>query len=660
MVSGLAALFIGGINSDVFLIQLLNGLSLGMLYVLMAAGMSVIFGISEILNFAHGVLYMLGAYLAFTIVGETGSFILALFVAPFAVAIIAAGIERSTLSRIYGRGPLYHILLTFGLLLMITDAVEFIWGPGQQFLGVPEALSGVIDLGLVPYPRYRVFIIVISSILAIATWLLFRYTEFGLIIRAGAQDQQTVRLMGVDMKRYFTLVFALGSLLAAAGGVLASPLLNVNPSMGNDILIIAFIVVVVGGLGSFLGSVLAALVIGVLQTLGSVVVPEISGFLIFLVMFAVLIIRPEGILGTYEVRKEAAKLSFDETIRPVSLTDRRVLAVLGVLVLLPVGAELEIYSPYFLGLIATMFVFGMLALSLDIVMGYTGLISFGHAAFFGVGAYAVGLTALHIGNSFLLAVAIAIVVSTVIAWIIGFISMRLAGVYFAMITFAAAQMLYQLSLTLPDITGGSNGLTGMPDMHLLGVVNLSEPSIFYYFALVLLLGAYYVAVRVMDSPFGRVLTAIRESERRATFLGYDTNKYKRRAFAFSGAVGGLSGALFATFQTFVSPNTLFWFVSGDALFAMILGGTGTLFGPIVGGAVLVGLDQILAQEIDQWRFVLGTILVLVVIFAPRGLVSVYRSLTEWVSNRRPPTAVPDPSLGQRDTDDSGSAAGDKP
>lgn len=660
MNSGLAPLIIGAIDSNLFFIQLLNGLSLGILYVLMAAGLSVIFGITEILNFAHGVLYMLGAYLAFTVVDATGSFVVALFVAPFAVAAIGVIVERTTLSRIYGRGPLYHLLLTFGLLLVITDLVKLIWGSGQQFLGVPEFVSGVMLLGPIAYPRYRLFIIATGSVLALATWLVFRYTEFGLIVRAGAQDQQTVRLLGVNLKWYFTIVFALGSFLAAAGGVLASPLLNVNPSMGNDILIIAIIVVVVGGLGSFLGSVIAALVIGLLQTLGSIIVPELSGFLIFLVMFGVLLLRPEGVLGSYEVRKEAAKLSFEETIRPVSLSDRRVLAVVGVLLVLPPVAEVGLFPSFFIGIIGLMFVFGMLALSLDIVMGYTGLISFGHAAFFGLGAYAVGLTALHVMNSFLLGAAIAIIVSAVIAWLIGAISVRLAGVYFAMITFAAAQMLYQLSLSRPDITGGSNGLTGIPHIELLGVINLSEPFVGYYFALALLLGAYYLAVRIMRSPFGVVLTAIRESERRATFLGYDTNLYKRRAFAFSGAVGGLSGALFVTFQTFVSPNTLFWFVSGDALFAMILGGTGTLFGPIVGGAVLVGLEHILAQHFDQWRLFLGLILVLVVLFAPRGLVSLYRRAAEWLANRRPPSATPASGSDQPDATESAPSAGENP
>jgi len=627
-----------GIDPSLFVIQLLNGLAVGILYVLLASGMSVIFGITDILNFAHGALYMIGAYLALPIIGVTGSFFAALLLAPLAVAIIGAAIERSTLSRIYGRGPLYHVLLTFGFVLIITDLVEFVWGKGQQLISTPDALTGTIQLGPIYYPKYRLFLIVFGAALAIGTWTLIQYTKFGLIVRAGAQNQQTVRVLGVNIGEYFTLIFALGALLAGAGGVMAAPLLSVSPSMGSSVLVIAFIVVTVGGLGSYSGSVFAALIIGVIETLGSVYLPGLSGLLIYLIMFGILLLRPQGISGSYEVRAETAKLSFSDRIDPVQLSDQRVLVVVGVMALFPLGIE-YLFSSYILGLITLMLIWGLLALSLDIVMGYVGLISFGHAAFFGAGAYVAGLAVLHITNSFLLAVGLAIVVATVIAWVIGALSMRLAGVYFAMITFAAAQMLYQMSLSFPKYTGGSDGLTGIPNFQLLGAIDLGSTVTLYYVALAALLGSYYVSLRVMDSPFGRVLTAVRESERRASFLGYDTNKYKRRAFAFSGAVGGLAGALFAAYRTFVSPNTLYWLVSGDALFAMVLGGTGTLFGPVIGGAVLVGMEHLLSTYVDQWRIVLGTFLVLIVLFAPRGLVSVYRQLIDTFGARGPPRSA---------------------
>jgi branched-chain amino acid transport system permease protein len=629
-----AVLSLAGINTNLLLIQLLNGLALGVLYILIASGMSVIFGMTDILNFAHGAFYMLGAYLALTVIGATESFLLALVLAPIGMAIIGAGIERLTLHRIYDRGPLYHVLLTFGLVLIITDLVELIWGTGQQLVSAPAFLAGTVSLGPIFYPKYRLFTIGAGAVLAVGTWAIFRYTRFGLIIRAGAQDRQTVRVMGVDTGKYFTLVFALGSLLAGTAGVLAAPFLSVNPTMGNGILIIAFIVVVVGGLGSYFGSVVAALLIAFLETLSIVFVPELSSYLIYLAMLGILLFRPQGLFGAYKIRSEVAKISFTESIEPVPLSDRRVLALLVVFAVIPLGLDL-FFTSYTLGLVSLMFIWGLFALSLDIVMGYLGLISFGHAAFWGVGAYAVALTVTAVSDSFLLAVLVAVLATAVLAWAIGALSVRLTGVYFAMVTFAAAQLLYTFFVSQRDLTGGSNGID-IPDVYLLGV-DLANPVAFYYLALAVLVGSYYVAVRVMDSPSGRVLAAIRESERRVSFLGYDTNKYKRRAFAFSGAVGGLAGALFMTYQQFITPDALYWFVSGDVLFAMILGGIGTLYGPIVGGAVLVGLEQVLSTYVDEWRLVIGLILVLIVLFAPRGLASIFRSVAGAV--RRSTTAA---------------------
>ena len=637
-----------GLSAQRLAFLILNGLALSMLYVLIASGFAVIFGITDVLNFAHGVFYMLGAYLALTVVDATGSFFVALFVAPLAVAGIGILIERLTLQHIYDRSPLYHVLITFGVLLVVTDLVEIVWGTGTQFFQTPESFAGAVSVGPVMYPQYRLFTIVAGAVVALATWLLFRYSTFGLIVRAGAQDQGTVRLMGVDISTYYTLVFGLGTLLAAVAGVLAAPFLSVNPEMGNEALIIAFVVVAIGGLGSFGGSIVAGLVVGFAQTAANTFVPELSGFVFYILLLVVLLVKPEGILGAYEIRDQTAKLSYDETIPPVDLTDYKVLGVLAVLAVLPLVGPSTFMSTYGLGLVALMFVWGILALSLDTVTGYTGLISFGHAAFYGIGSYAVALTTLHVTNSFLLALAAAMLVAGVVAWLVGAISARLSGLYFAVVTFAIAQMLYELSVTWSDLTGGSNGLP-IDRVELLSI-DVSNTFTFYYLSLALLVGLYYCAKRIMYSPFGLQLKAIRESERRAAFLGYDTNKAKRRIFGVSGAIGGVAGALFVTHQTFTSPETLFWLVSGDALFAMILGGVGTLFGPIIGGAVLVGLDQMLTIYFDHWRLILGLLLIVIVLFAPRGLVSFYYIGRDLVYGDRNPLLERDPGLVDEDVD----------
>ncbi len=627
------------VNANLLALQLLNGIALGVLYLLIAAGLSVIFGMTDIINVAHGALYALGAYFALSVIDATGSFWLALVIAPIAVGVFGVAMERTTLHRIYDRDPLYHIILTFGFLLMITESIEYIWGKSPQRFSIPAELTGALQMGPIFYPKYKLFLIVAGIVMAAAVWALFEFTEFGLVIRAGAQDAGAVRLMGLDVSNYFTLVFALAAVLAGAAGVLAGPFLNVIPSMGDSILIIAFIVVIVGGLGSFRGSVVAAMLIGIIQTLGSVLVPELTGFTVFLLMIAVLLIRPQGLFGEYQVRQEATKVEFTEMIDPIRLSDRRALALIGVLLIAPLGIG-TVYSSFLIGLLSLMFAWALLALSLDLVLGYMGLLSFGHAAFWGIGAYVAALVAIHVTNSFLLALAVSIVITAVVAWVIGALSIRLAGVYFLIITLAFAEIFNEAALKFDAITGGSDGLSGMPTMELAGVLNLGNTVIFYYVSLAIIVGIYWLTVRMLDSPFGRAMNAIRESERRLKFLGYDTDMYKRRAFTLSGAIGGVAGVLFATYQTFVSPGALNWIVSGDAFIIVLLGGMGTLFGPMIGASVFVGISELVSGYIDQWRFLLGLLLVLIVMFAPRGLISIRRVVTDALDDYRNGSAQP--------------------
>ncbi len=623
------------ISPSLFVTELLNGLTLGVLYLLIAAGLSVIFGMTDIINFAHGALYMLGAYLGLSVIGVTGSFWLALLIAPILVGVVGAVMERLTLHHIYDRDPLYHIILTFGAMLMITEGVKYVWGPQPQQFSTPAILAGTATMEMsmlsISYPIYKLFLIAAGVGVALLVWGLFKFTDFGLIVRAGAQNPGTVRLLGIDVSNYFTLVFALGAALAGAAGVLAAPFLSVSPSMGDSILIVAFITVVVGGLGSFRGSVVAAILIGLVESLGNLLVPELTGFSVYLLMIAVLLVRPQGLLGEYKVRQASTKVSFDEVIPPVRVTSKTGLAAIAVLMLVPLGIGI-VWSSYYVGLLSLIFVWALLALSLDIVMGYMGLLSFGHAAFWGVGAYVTVLTTVHYTDLFPVALLLAAVTCGVIAWGIGALSIRLTGVYFAMITLAFAELFHQIGVTWSEVTGGANGLI-MPIPQMFGI-NLGDTVVFYYLTLAILVGTYALSVRILDSPFGRVVKAIRESERRTASLGYDTNKFKRRAFALSGTIGGIAGSLFAGYQWFVSPETLHWVVSGDAVIAMMLGGMGTLFGPMIGAAVFIGISEGLSAYIPGWRFLLGLFLVLIVMFAPRGIASLPRVISKSTGDAR--------------------------
>lgn len=273
----------------------LDGLVSGTLYVVMALGLSIILGMIGLVNFFHGILYALGAYLALTVSGVP--FGVALLVAPIAVAAIAMTIETVFLRRFYGRDPVLGLLFTFGLSLAGEDAIRMIWGTTGIPFDIPRLLSGSIQIGGFQYSVYRLFIVAVAAAVIAGLWLLFNKTPTGLIIRAGSRDGEMVRLLGIGLKPTFTLVFGLGAALAALGGVLAAPLAGVHPAMGAEVLTVAFVVVIVGGLGSFQGAVWAGLLVGVVVTLTRAYLPILSQASMFVLMVAVLLIRPRGLFG---------------------------------------------------------------------------------------------------------------------------------------------------------------------------------------------------------------------------------------------------------------------------------------------------------------------------------------------------------------------------
>ncbi|SDQ22325.1 ABC transporter permease [Natronobacterium texcoconense] len=649
-----------------FLQALVDGLTIGVVYVLLAAGLSVIFGVMHVINFAHGELFALGAYFALALVapfGGTGFFV-ALFVAPLLVGVIGVAIERYTVQPLYGRNPLYHILLTFGLVLVINDLIYLVWGPGNVNLAVPAMLSGTVGVFGLTASVYNLFIIVFGAAMALAVWSLLEYTRYGLIIRAGSQDRQMVRNLGIDIDRYYSLVFGVGAALAAIAGIVLGGYQSVNPEMGMSVIIPAFVIVVLGGLGSFKGAVVGGLLVGIIQTLLRHYAPFFEGTVIFLLMIAVLLLRPHGLFGTETPEDEGGgdllTGSGGGFLEPET-RKRLGFAMVGLLALVPLGAG-TLYSTYAVTLMIEILIWGLFALSLDFVMGYTGLVSLGHALFYALGAYAVALVLVHVSQSAFVAVALAIVISAAIAWFVGYLSIRVSGVYFAMITLAFAELFYNMLYRL-EITGGSEGLFGLSAYYglagvgisleeiaiFVGPVALTGQSLFYYIALATLVASFLLTRRMLESPFGAVLKSIRENEQRATFVGYETTVYKRRAFVISGALAGLAGGLFTLNAGYATPSFAYWLHSGEVIVMVILGGMGTLYGPIIGSGVFFGLEEVLTGFTERWRLVLGTIFVLFVIFLPRGLVSLPAQFEPYLGGSGPgPEPTPDESTVRGD------------
>lgn len=282
---------------NVYLLQVVNGIGIGMLYFLLAVGLSIVFGLLRFVNFAHGAFYLLGAYLCFEAAKRGINFWGALLVVPLLVAAVGWIAEKTLLQRVYPKAHEFHILITVGFALMMQEAVIVQWGPLGDSVAVPATLQGVVMWGDFIYPKYRLFVIAFTAGLAALLWWILEGTRLGSAVRAGSESPEMVSLLGINVFRIFSLVFALGAATAAIAGVLAAPIRGVEPFMGIEALAVAFVVVVVGGLGSFSGALVGGILIGVVQSVMSTLWPEAARLMIYVAMAAILLLRPHGLLG---------------------------------------------------------------------------------------------------------------------------------------------------------------------------------------------------------------------------------------------------------------------------------------------------------------------------------------------------------------------------
>ena len=279
------------------LAQVFTGLVLGMIYVLLAIGLSLIFGLMTVVNFAHGALFMLGAYFGVFLLSYTRSFWVALIVAPLMVGALGLLMERFLIRRLYGRSPDDPLLLTYGLSQMLVEGVKVIWGKIGLTLDPPRALAGAVNLGFMSFPAYRIFLIGVTVAVLVGLYFFLGRTNIGLIIRAGSRDPLMVRALGIDLSRVWLVVFGIGTALAGLAGILAGPMRGAYAEMGVTMVIESFVVIVVGGMGSLLGAVVAGLLIGQVVGLTTLFIPKAAEIMVFMVMAVVLLVRPSGLFG---------------------------------------------------------------------------------------------------------------------------------------------------------------------------------------------------------------------------------------------------------------------------------------------------------------------------------------------------------------------------
>jgi branched-chain amino acid transport system permease protein len=278
-------------------IQLLNGIVQGMIYALVAAGLTLIFGMLDIPNFAHGAFYALGAYVAFTVIASTGNFWLAIAVVPLVIAGLGLLVDAFAMRRLARAGHVYQILFTLGLVLIVQETIVLIWGADPTSVDVPRGLDGGVPMGVVSFPYYRLFLVAASAMVIGVVWLGLERTKYGAIIRAGIDDPEMVDCIGIDVQRLFTIVFGIGVGLAGLAGALILPIRGGQPAMGQELMAISFAVVVIGGLGSYLGAVVGGIFVGLTQAIMTIVYPAASEVAIFAAMALVILVRPQGLFG---------------------------------------------------------------------------------------------------------------------------------------------------------------------------------------------------------------------------------------------------------------------------------------------------------------------------------------------------------------------------
>ena len=492
---------------------------------------------------------------------------------------------------------------------MVQDIALRLWGPNDLALPRPPWLRSSITLGDARFPVFDLVLIGVGPLVLGLLWLLFTRTRWGTLVRAATLDREMVAALGVDQRWLFTSVFALGAALAGLGGALSLPSGSAN--LGIDLAVItdAFVVVVVGGLGSLPGAYLAALLIGLLQSFGIALVPKATLVLVFVVMAVVLALRPNGLLGRKLVDARAAPDSVP-VIRPAP----RPLRLLGAAALLLAMAAPLLAGPYALSVLTEMLVMLLFAASLHFMMGPGGMPSFGHAAWFGIGAYAAALLTRDAGASMAAGLLAAPVLAGVAAALFGSFVVRLSGVYLAMLTLAFAQIVWAVAFQSVEWTGGDNGVLGVwPGGWARG------PAAFYWLALALCLGGAMALRRVLFSPFGYAVRATRDSALRAEAIGLPTRLLRLAAFTVAGAAAGLAGGVYAYSKGSVFPTYVSIPKSVDALLMVLLGGVQTVAGPIVGALAYVGLYDVLLRATDLWRFVLGAAIILLVLAFPEGI-----------------------------------------
>jgi branched-chain amino acid transport system permease protein len=590
-------------------LQLLNGLSYASTLFLMAAGLTLIFGVTRIVNFAHGSFFMLGAlFSAHWLVDwfpawsdSAWLYLVAMLLGAACAGLAGALAEIVLMRRLYGAPELYQLVATFGLSLALHDAMRWVFGPDEVFAPRFPGLKGAIEFGGEFFPQYQAVTIVLWPLVLLGLHLLLNRTAFGAQLRAATQDRAMLSALGVNPRPLMLAAVVLGCVLAGLGGALQLPREPAHLQMDMNIVVETFVVVVTGGLGNISGAFLAALLIGLVHAFGSSLWPQ----------GMVLALRPQGLLGQ-PLEQTSEELGHRFRWGPRS---PRAFAALCLAAMVLSGCAWAA-GDYAQSLASDALILIILGVSLQAMMALGGLVSFGHAAFYGLGAYGTALAHLQWGWSLPGALAVGCAASLGVAATLGWVMVRSAGVYLAMLSLALAQVVWATASQWVALTGGDNGLIGLQ------LVTDDTRTVFFALLVFTALASVAALRRLSRSSLGAALQAVRDAPERAAASGLNARNIKYRIFMESATLAGLAGGLFAAHQGAVFPSVSSVATSVDALLVVLLGGLHQVWGTVAGAAVLVGAAAELGRGFDYWRGVLGVLVMVIMALAPTGLLGI--------------------------------------
>lgn len=618
---------------DSLALQLLGGLSHATTLFLMASGLTLIFGVTRIVNFAHGSFFMLGALVSAHAVtnvwphlGESAwGYALAMLLGGAVACGVGALAELGLLRRMRRAPELYQLVATFGLTLAMHDAMRWFFGPQEVFAPRFPGLKGAVALGDAYFPTWQLLTMALGPLVWLGLHLLLTRTRWGRQVKAATQDREMLDALGVNPAPLMLGVVMLGCALAGLAGALQLPREPAHLQMDVNVVVETFVVVVTGGLGSVGGAFAAAVLIGVIHALGVAFVPEATLVLVFLTMAVVLVLRPQGLGG--------AALALPQR-EAVPVFSRQPAGRMGVLWTLAVVAALMWalhQGDYSRSLTEDLLVMLLLGLSLQLMMALAGLVSFGHAAFFALGAYGTALSHLHGAWSLLPALAAGMVLALVVAAVFGLVLTRLSGVYLAMLSLALAQMIWAGASQWVGLTGGDNGLIGLQ------LIEPERRAAFGWGLLALVLACVGLLSRWSASSRGAALQALRDAPLRAAASGLPVARLRYQVFVLSAVLAALAGGLWAAIKGAVFPSAAGVATSVDALLVILLGGVHQLWGALVGSVLLVWGGAELGRGLEYWRGVLGVVIMLVMVLSPSGVLGGLQVLARrWRSRRSAP------------------------